>query len=825
MSALPSIPENPAAEETPATSPREMTRLAALNPPSVLTEAFRTAPPSPNFAVSFCQCPVPIIGSTPSSPGGLLLRDGVMGLSFARSIRYADVSPAWTGSQESLMVTWTAAASVPLDRSDALPFMTNWKNRGSDELTAFDVVVDAQPGSPAIGGFVALAPGGDQASLGVFAWDTDGFYFTQNVEVSPFARTFVAKLGFPAPGGAFVGVFDPAACSLTLYMNAGNGRLSPQVTYNGSIGPWQFHGGDRFYPADVDGDGLEELVVVNLDTQWIGVLKQNNGALDCVWLVPQVVPPLPLPVTPVQGLFGFTWSLREGDQFHVARFGDRDMLVAFNSDGPWMGVISWQTQGLVSMWGVQSRVGTDALFWQLQGEDRIHIADVEGTGGDQVVLFNPMGPYTGVLEWTNGQLSPRWLSPSPFPGKDGAPAWNQSQGDVHFVVAPSSGGDRLLVHDNGDFVGVIGWDGSGLSSLGVYPSVIPGWSVDFIVNGPATPLPTFSGGQQQAYVYISNTLGQQIDSDISDIRSTYTNLNIEAGQFDSWAGSLRKMTFPSSGISFSQEDWDVVVGALDGELPCIGKIRKFFGNIDDLLSQIDRQRQTDLLHVASLVVPDPSSQSEVTYWAGQILEALAWAAAAAVPEGGGIPMSFAASILGSALADGGSDDLQQVPYAEFAGMVNTGYFSALALNGRNMETVLADAVKMRMIKELVVGPWAWSPEQTPNAAQATQNPNRIAFYQILLPTYYSIKTWEETPYPYPTILVQEGPHVIRQQLDAPSYAYWAQPLEDGNYNVYLLQSGSDYPSSDMMDDLFNQLGVSHEDFFVGNGGWAQIPRG
>jgi hypothetical protein len=41
------------------------------------------------------------------------------------------------------------------------------------------------------------------------------------------------------------------------------------------VGDWYFGEWDVFPPADVDGDGLQEIVIYNMNDLWTGVLKWN----------------------------------------------------------------------------------------------------------------------------------------------------------------------------------------------------------------------------------------------------------------------------------------------------------------------------------------------------------------------------------------------------------------------------------------------------------------------------------------------------------------------------------------------------------------------
>ena len=64
--------------------------------------------------------------------------------------------------------------------------------------------------------------------------------------------------------------FIPLVC-----FSVGSGyRQQHLATANG----WNLNDGDSLYVADLDGDGADELVIVSLNGQWVGILKhQDNG--------------------------------------------------------------------------------------------------------------------------------------------------------------------------------------------------------------------------------------------------------------------------------------------------------------------------------------------------------------------------------------------------------------------------------------------------------------------------------------------------------------------------------------------------------------------
>jgi hypothetical protein len=54
---------------------------------------------------------------------------------------------------------------------------------------------------------------------------------------------------------------------------------SAQIVNNGQIG-WEIKGGDQYICADIDGDSAEEIVLVNLDDEWVGWVKWTIANLE-----------------------------------------------------------------------------------------------------------------------------------------------------------------------------------------------------------------------------------------------------------------------------------------------------------------------------------------------------------------------------------------------------------------------------------------------------------------------------------------------------------------------------------------------------------------
>jgi hypothetical protein len=114
-------------------------------------------------------------------------------------------------------------------------------------------------------------------------------------------------------------------------MRVAEGQLVPQRRYDNSqnhLPGWQMRRHDRFWPADVNGDGRRDLVVynsANWSTQYLGMLRSTEGGnLQGTW----------------QDDWIGGWNLGSVDDFHVADFrggAGWDDLIVFNKN--WLSLL------------------------------------------------------------------------------------------------------------------------------------------------------------------------------------------------------------------------------------------------------------------------------------------------------------------------------------------------------------------------------------------------------------------------------------------------------------------------------------------------------
>lgn len=138
---------------------------------------------------------------------------------------------------------------------------------------------------------------------------------------------------------------------LALFSCGRTGRLEFRHRYEDTVPGWDMRRRDRFKAADVNGDGLEDLVVfnaVNWSTEYLGILRSNGSdALQGSW----------------QDDWIGGWNLGSVDDFHVADFrGGAGWVDLFIYNQGWFGLLRSQ----------QNRYALEAIYRKWIHNHRYH---------------------------------------------------------------------------------------------------------------------------------------------------------------------------------------------------------------------------------------------------------------------------------------------------------------------------------------------------------------------------------------------------------------------------------------------------------------------
>jgi hypothetical protein len=166
-------------------------------------------------------------------------------------------------------------------------------------------------------------------------------------------------------------------------------------------------------PGDIDGDGRYEVVTLVPANQslcllsyfrygdvaplWVG---RGTDQLINMWSCVQNVP---------NG-----WQTDSDDRYYAADLdGDKvQEIVALNATSQQVGVLKWELPQLTTLWQSTTLLSGS---WQLFADTQICVADVDGDGSDEILIFNPEATFIGLLKWqntANPKLTELWSTQS-----------------------------------------------------------------------------------------------------------------------------------------------------------------------------------------------------------------------------------------------------------------------------------------------------------------------------------------------------------------------------------------------------------------------------
>lgn len=256
-----------------------------------------------------------------------------------------------------------------------------------------------------------------------------------------------------------------------VFLKSHGNRFEITGGYAGDLPGWERRAGDVFYVADFNNDGRDDLLVYN-GTNWsipyFGMLRSTGAALQMVRRYDKFLP---------------GWEMGRHEAFHIGDFnGDgRDDVIAFNRNS-WAQVhlqVQLSTGAGLSL--ADRHYGTIPGFWQMRRRDRLHVLDFTGDGASDIALFNGLdwGPtYLGYLASNEGKLSGRRRydnSTSHLPG------WQLQRRDTFYVANVDGDGDQDLAVYNKDnwatqYLGILRSNNNAASGF----SVVGSWQADWV---------------------------------------------------------------------------------------------------------------------------------------------------------------------------------------------------------------------------------------------------------------------------------------------------------------------------------------------------------
>lgn len=209
----------------------------------------------------------------------------------------------------------------------------------------------------------------------------------------------------------------------------------------GSSGSWQLSWGDKLYVADFDGDGKDDVYVLNTTSwtnRWVGMLRSTGSGLQTVRRYKKTLPG-----------YGYIGSK---DQLFPADFdGDgKDDLYLFSGTSwskEYMGLLKSSGTSLSAV----KRYDDSFPGWIMGKNDKYYVADFNGNGKDDLYVFNGINwgshKYLGMLRSSGSSLARVRLYHNKL-----ASGWNMGKNDRHYPADINGDGkDDLYVFNGSDW--------------------------------------------------------------------------------------------------------------------------------------------------------------------------------------------------------------------------------------------------------------------------------------------------------------------------------------------------------------------------------------
>lgn len=219
----------------------------------------------------------------------------------------------------------------------------------------------------------------------------------------------------------------------------------------GGSATWNIAPADKIYVADLNGDGKDEILIVNDDN--MGVLGLSGDGFEVKHISAGWV---------MSADQSFGWNLGSVDRHYIGDVdGDgRDEVIMRSAE--WIGVLSYNGSKLIADhlsfdWVLNS----DRSFgWNLGPWDQHFIGDIDGDGRDEVIIRSTKWIRVfGVLSFNGNKFVADHLSYDWVMSADGSFGWNLGVNDTHFIGDVNGDGKDEVVMRSPEWMGVVSFTG------------------------------------------------------------------------------------------------------------------------------------------------------------------------------------------------------------------------------------------------------------------------------------------------------------------------------------------------------------------------------
>ncbi|HEU4835742.1 MAG TPA: hypothetical protein VFS90_15040 [Pyrinomonadaceae bacterium] len=516
---------------------------------------------------------------------------------------------------------------------------------------------------------------------------------------SPPANAFCPGI-FAVTATPSVVVLDDQDQYIALLTWNGSAFLAPFGGQNPTAGNWRINAGDQMLAADLDGDGLTEILIYNPGTGFLGILKWSLASTNFESLV----------VTSGTITTGqYSFAINSNNSFYCLPgvAGAPARIVAYSSDPVNVALLSYQSGKFVCQWSGSS-LSPNINGWPVSGKDSFYV----GTPSATPPMFT---------------ISNQGASNAPVPT-----------------------------------LGAVAISATGLQVTSDESIPIQSWSPAFVADAPKTAFTAFQTGDQPAiYTYISNLfpVPGQPGGPNQPIRTLYTNENYQ-GKFQAYAVALAGVptpsqipsTWPAHPTTWSTSDWATVVTTIVKECNQVDTVYSFYADLGGFASILNAFQMSDFNMVRQNIQGiTPATPPTFSYWEGQAIVGSIWVMAAATAfidqkaVAGSLNVIFTlmGSIASAAFGYNPTEE-ESLAFDEVEHALTETLAASFVEESLDLTAFLGDPVKLNILDGLSGNEWQMLTSLPSSMQGPFQQQDRLAMYEQLVPAYLTIVTTAQT---------------------------------------------------------------------------------